>query len=88
MRQVADHTIAFPGAGWQRVALAALLVIPLILVAALMTPAWVLWPFLPDNRRKDVRALVGQFIDWIKVAAGTTPPPRPELDHGSGTGTA
>jgi hypothetical protein len=80
--------LAFPGAGWQRVALAALLVIPLVLVVVLMTPAWLLWPFLPDNRRKDVSTLVGQLIDWIKVAAGSTPPPHSELDQGTRPGAA
>ena len=80
--------LTFPGPGWQRVALTALLVIPLILVITLMTPAWLLWPFLPDKRRNDVRALIGQLIDWIKVAAGTTPPPRPELDHGTDSARA
>jgi hypothetical protein len=73
--------LTFPGPGWQRVALTALLVIPLILVITLMTPAWLLWPLLPEKRRKDLSTLIGQLIDWIKVAAGTTPPPHPQLDH-------
>jgi hypothetical protein len=90
MRSLGAYGARFPRPGWQRVALAALLVIPLILVVALtlMTPAWLLWPFLPDNRRKDIRALVGQLIDWIKVVAGGTPPSRPELDQGTDSADA
>jgi len=73
---------AFPSAGWQRVALAICLVIPLVLVVVLMTPAWMSWPYLSDNRRKDVLAVVGRFVDWIKVlAGGSTPPAVPTDDR-------
>jgi hypothetical protein len=60
--------------------MAALLVIPLVLVVVLMTPAWLAWPFLSNDRRKDVCAVVGQFVDWIRVVAGSTQslPPRAE----------
>lgn len=32
--------------GWQRVAVAAILVIPLIVLVLLSMPAWITWPFL------------------------------------------
>lgn len=72
--------LAIPSAGWQRVALAVCLVIPLVLVVLLMTPAWLSWPFLSDSRRKDVLALVGWFVNWISVLAGSTPPAVPTDD--------
>jgi hypothetical protein len=69
-----------PSGGWQRVVLAALLVIPLVLVVLLMTPACLSWPFLSDARRRDVLALVGSFVDWIRVLAGSAPPPRAPVE--------
>jgi hypothetical protein len=72
---------AFPGAGWQRVAVAACLVIPLVLVVLLMAPAWLSWPFLSDSRRKDVLALVGWFVNWISILAGSTSPAVPADDR-------
>ena len=58
-----------PHFGWQRVAVATLLVTPLILLVILMTPAWLTWPFLSGERRQDVRGLIGQFVDWIRTVA-------------------
>jgi hypothetical protein len=68
--------MAFLGGNWQRVALAGLLVIPLILLLVLMTPAWLAWPFLSADQRNDVLKLIRMLVDWIKVAAGTAPPPQ------------
>jgi hypothetical protein len=70
--------LAFPRGGWPRVALAALLVVPLVLLLLLMTPCWLTWPFLADKRRSDVRAIISTFVDWIKAVAGNPPPDIPD----------
>jgi hypothetical protein len=56
-------------ARWQRVAVTALLVLPLILVVALSSPAWVVLPFLSQPRRDAVLQLLDRLIVWIKTIA-------------------
>ena len=70
-----------PAAGWQRVAVAALLIIPLVLVVVLLSPGLILLPFLSGERREAMLRVVDRFIDWAKVATGVAPPPddRPAL---------
>jgi hypothetical protein len=59
-----------PQAGWQRVAVVALLILPLVLVVILMSPALLTWPALSDKKRSDFRELVQKFVDWVQVASG------------------
>jgi hypothetical protein len=61
-----------PPVRWQRVAVTALLVLPLILVVALSAPAWVVLPFLSKPRRDGVIQFLGCLIDWIKAIAGVS----------------
>ena len=43
-----------PQPGWHRVAVAAILVIPLLTLILLSLPAWITWPFLSTERRMTV----------------------------------
>ena len=73
----------FPSAGWQRVALAALLVIPFLLMVVLTTPGCLVWLFLPAKQRNDFLALNGRFIEWAKVIAGSMQSPPRQIGDGS-----
>ncbi len=57
--------------GWQRVALTAILVLPLIVVVLLSMPAWITWPFLAADRRTTVLQFVDRIASWAKTL--TTP---------------
>ena len=59
-----------PTVRWQRVAITALLVLPLLLVVGLSAPAWLALPFLSEARRKAVIQFLGCLIDWVKAVAG------------------
>ena len=61
-----------PSAGWQRVVITALLVVPLVLVVGLSAPTWLVLPFLSEPRRNAVLQFLGCLIDWIKAIAGST----------------
>jgi hypothetical protein len=65
-----------PPAGWQRVAVVALLIIPLLVLVILMSPTLIIWPVLSDRKRVDFRDLVDRFVDWIKVITGGSASPR------------
>jgi hypothetical protein len=60
----------FPS-GWQRVAIAALLVIPFLVAIVFSGLGWLVWLFLPAERRKDFLQLVGKLIAWAQVIAGS-----------------
>jgi hypothetical protein len=62
--------VFLPPARWQRVAVTALLVIPLILVVMLSAPAWLVMPFLSEARRRGVIEFLDRLIDWIKAITG------------------
>jgi hypothetical protein len=64
--------VILPPARWQRVVIAALLVVPLVLVIALSAPTWIVLPFLSEPRRNTVLQFLGCLIDWIKAIAGST----------------
>lgn len=53
-------------ATWQRVALCGLLVIPLVLVIVLMTPAFVVLPFSKAGRTFILK-LVDKIATWAEV---------------------
>lgn len=61
-----------PSARWQRVAITALLVVPLVLVIGLSAPMWLALPFLSESRRNTVLQFLGYLIDWIKAITGST----------------
>ena len=60
-----------PQPGWQRVAVAAILVLPLLALVLLSVPAWITWPFLAADRRKTVLQFLDRIADWAKTL--TTP---------------
>jgi hypothetical protein len=64
--------VILPSARWQRAVIAALLVIPLVLVIGLSAPGWLVLPFLSEPRRCAVLQFLGCLIDWIKAIAGLT----------------
>lgn len=55
---------------WQRVAITALLVLPLLLIVLLSAPAWAVLPFLSESRRDTVLKFLGCLTDWIKAIVG------------------
>lgn len=63
-----------PSSRWQRVAVTALLVLPLVLVVGLSAPAWLVLPFLPEGRRDAVISFLRCLIDWVKTIAGAAKP--------------
>jgi hypothetical protein len=64
-----SEPVILPSSRWQRVAITALLVIPLVLVVVLSAPAWLAWPFLPKGRCDAVLKFLSRLIDWIRAIA-------------------
>lgn len=62
--------VIFLASRWQRVAITALLVLPLLLVVVLSAPAWLVLPFLSQRRCDAVLRFLGCLIDWIKAIVG------------------
>lgn len=60
-------TVLLPQPGWQRVAVAAILVIPLLALILLPLPAWITWPFLGTERRTTVLQFVDRIIELAKA---------------------
>ena len=60
-------TVFLPQPGWQRVAVAAILVIPLLTLILLSLPAWITWPFLSTERRTTVLQFVDRIIELTKA---------------------
>lgn len=60
-----------PQPSWQRAALAAILVLPFIVLILLSMPAWITWPFLDADRRTTVLQFVDRIAGWAKTL--TTP---------------
>jgi len=60
-------TVFFPQSGWQRVAIAAILVIPLLTLVLLSVPAWITWPFLGTERRNTVLEFVDRIVELTKA---------------------
>ena len=61
--------LLLPSPRWQRVAVTALLVLPLVLVVALSAPAWIVLPFLSKPRRDGVMQFLDRIIEWVKAIA-------------------
>jgi hypothetical protein len=58
-----------PRPNWvgQRVAVVAILVIPLLALVLLSAPAWITWPFLDSDRRATVLDFVDRIVEWTKA---------------------
>jgi hypothetical protein len=50
---------------------AAILVIPLLVLIVLSAPAWITWPFLSTERRATVLGFVDRIVEWAKALTGT-----------------
>jgi hypothetical protein len=59
----------------QRIAIVSVLAIPLLAVVLLSAPAWLMWPFLPAERRTTVLEFLDRLIEWVKVLGGITGAP-------------
>lgn len=56
-----------PQPGWQRVAVAAILILPLLALVFLSVPAWITWPFLSTERRTTVLQFVDRIVEMVKA---------------------
>jgi hypothetical protein len=56
-----------PPPGWQRVVLAAILILPMLVLVLLSLPAWITFPFLAADRRKTVLQFVDRIVEWAKA---------------------
>ncbi|MFC6080143.1 hypothetical protein [Sphaerisporangium aureirubrum] len=56
-------------ATWQRIALGALLIFPVILVILLMSPALLILPF-GENGREFILDVMDKMTTWLKILAG------------------
>ncbi|MEU9241614.1 hypothetical protein [Streptomyces sp. NPDC048385] len=71
----AEHSIVLRGSDMQQLLelvspkhlLAALRILPLIIVVVLLAPAWLFWIFLPEGRQTRVIDLVKELIRWTKA---------------------
>jgi hypothetical protein len=61
----------------QRTIVVVILAVPLLMVVLLSAPAWLVWPFLPKERRATVLEFLDHLVDWVKVLAGTDQQPQP-----------
>ncbi|TQF04241.1 hypothetical protein E6W39_20930 [Kitasatospora acidiphila] len=50
-------------------ALVVLKVLPVLLVVVLSAPAWLTWPFLPEQRQRMVLDMVKALADWTRNTA-------------------
>jgi hypothetical protein len=53
--------------GWQRVVVAAILVLPLLALILLSLPAWITWPLLGTERRTTVLGFVDRIVELSKT---------------------
>lgn len=70
--------LAVPLQGWQRVAIAALLTIPLVLVIIPVMPVLLVSVFLGESRRRYVLELLNRIVSWAKAMTMTNLTARPE----------
>jgi hypothetical protein len=54
-------------ARWQRVAVVALLILPILVIVLLSVPVWMSWPWLHAERRADVLALVEKLTACLRA---------------------
>lgn len=62
------YELVIPSGKWQRVAIVALLVIPLLLILMLSALGWLLLPFLPKDGKEAMLKLADLALEWIKTA--------------------
>lgn len=51
-----------------RPSLAALFLLPLLVVVLLSAPAWLTWPFLPRDRQQFVLEVLDRLVRWTRAA--------------------
>lgn len=59
-----------PFARWQRVVIAALLVVALVVLLVLSAPGLLAWPFLSQARRDSVMQFLDRIVMWVKAITG------------------
>jgi hypothetical protein len=62
--------VLVPFARWQRVVIAALLVIPLVILLVFSAPGLIAWPFTSEDRRASILQFLDRVVDWVKAIAG------------------
>ncbi|TLP57009.1 hypothetical protein [Microbispora triticiradicis] len=55
---------------WLRIVIAALLVIPLLMVVLAFVPALLFWPMLKEDRRAWLLQVFDYFIKWVVALVG------------------
>ena len=65
--------LAVPIRGWQRVGVAALLTIPLVLVVLSIMPGLLVSVFLSDARREYTLKLIAHIVAWARVINALPP---------------
>jgi hypothetical protein len=66
--------VIIPPSRWQRVAITALLVLPLLVIVVLSAPAWAALPFLSEPRRDAVLKFLACLVDWITAIRASGEP--------------
>lgn len=66
--------LAIPLRDWQRVAIMALLTIPLVLVVIPVMPVLLVSVFLGEGRRQYALALMDRVVGWVGVITLASPP--------------
>jgi len=64
--------VIMPTSRWQGAVIAAILVVPLLVLVLLSTPAWLTWPFLNADRRNAVLDFLNRLVEWVRILAGIT----------------
>jgi hypothetical protein len=59
--------VFLPQPRWQRVAVAAILVLSLLAIVLLSVLAWITWPFLGAERRATVLEFVDRLAEFAKA---------------------
>lgn len=57
-------------AGWLRLLVAAMLVMPLLTLVLAFIPALVFWPFLPTGHRNWLLDVLDRFVRWVRAVVG------------------
>lgn len=52
--------------GWRQVAICALLLVPLVLIIVLMSPAFLVLPFL-EKGREFIPGIVDKGTEWVRI---------------------
>jgi hypothetical protein len=57
-----------------RTLVVAITMLPMLVLVILSAPAWILWPWLGEKRRKSVHRMVDQLTQWTRDVLFLTTP--------------